>query len=498
VAALLAALLAAGGCAGNAAPPNPAIAREAVTERGETVLEDQWAALLIAGGKVGYLHTVTRRIEGERPLIVTSIFSEVGIKRMGVNLSLSTFVEQRETPDGALVSASSDTRGGGTAVSVRMEVRDGQAIITTRTAGEPRTTTTPWDAEVLGPWAQTQRLRQSGFRPGARVEYKIFDPSLQRVIRSAVALDGPETLRIGGREMMLTRGVMTQDALPGVRTTVWLDERGDVVRSVTDAMLEIETLRATREEALSAVVPAEAMDVMDRFTIRTERIDAPERVRNALYRLTLPEEAFKSLALEDARQRIEGRGEGFVTLRVRADAQPAHTGRPPGPECLAASPYIQSDDADIRAAAREAAGEGTPQERARRIARWVHKAVHRKDYRVSFASAKEVLLSREGDCTEHAVLTAALLRAEGIPSRVTVGVAYWKESFAYHMWTEAYLGGWIPLDATLREDTVSATHIKLGATALETAAASDAFLGMVQVIGKLKIEVLSASTQDGG
>ena len=261
---------------------------------------------------------------------------------------------------------------------------------------------------------------------------------------------------------------------------------------------EIETLRATREEALSAVVPAEAMDVMDRFTIRTERIDAPERVRNALYRLTLPEEAFKSLALEDARQRIEGRGEGFVTLRVRADAQPAHTGRPPGPECLAASPYIQSDDADIRAAAREAAGEGTPQERARRIARWVHKAVHRKDYRVSFASAKEVLLSREGDCTEHAVLTAALLRAEGIPSRVTVGVAYWKESFAYHMWTEAYLGGWIPLDATLREDTVSATHIKLGATALGTAAASDAFLGMVQVIGKLKIEVLSASTQDGG
>jgi len=304
-----------------------------------------------------------------------------------------------------------------------------------------------------------------------------------------------ETVAIHGKDMTLMRGIMRQTALPGVKTIVWLDERGDVVRSRTDALSQIETLRSTREEALSAVVPADVMDIMDRFVIRTAHIANSDKVRNALYRLSLPAEAFKELALEDRRQRIEERGDSFVLLRVRSVGDAAEAAPKPGDEFLAASPYIQSDDPEIIKAARAAAGEGTPEERARRIERWVNKTITKKDYRVSFASAKEVFLSREGDCTEHAVLMAAMLRAVGIPSRVAVGVVYWKESFAYHMWTEAFLNDWTTFDPTMKEEIVDATHIKLGATALETSAASDAFLALVQVIGKLKLEVVQATSK---
>jgi hypothetical protein len=465
-------------------------------ERGDAVLDDQWSALLIADAKIGYVHTVTRRLNGESPCIVTSIFSEVGIRRMGVDMSFRTFVEQRETPTGAILSALSQTKGGSVAIAVEMTVREDKAVITTRTIGEPRSNTIAWDAEVLGPYAQTLKLRAAGLQPGAKIEYKVFDPSLQRVVRSTVALDRIETLRLYGKELALMRGVMTQDALPGIKTVVWLDERGDVVRSLTDAMARIETLRCTREEALSAVVPAEVMDVMDRFAIRTAPIRDAYKTRSARYRLHLPADAAKLLALEDRRQEIEERGEGSMVLRVRALGDASAPAARPAPEFLAASPYIQSDDADIIAAARDAAGEGTPAEKARRIEKWVHKTVAKKDYRVSFASAKEVLISREGDCTEHAVLMAALLRAAGIPSRVAVGVVYWKEGFAYHMWTEAFLNDWTAFDPTLREEVVDATHIKLGATALETSAASDAFLSLVQVIGKLRIDVLSTTTAE--
>jgi transglutaminase-like putative cysteine protease len=47
------------------------------------------------------------------------------------------------------------------------------------------------------------------------------------------------------------------------------------------------------------------------------------------------------------------------------------------------------------------------------------------------------------------VLLAALCRARGIAARAALGLVYVarNQEFAYHMWTEAYIGGkWIPLD----------------------------------------------------
>jgi transglutaminase-like putative cysteine protease len=62
--------------------------------------------------------------------------------------------------------------------------------------------------------------------------------------------------------------------------------------------------------------------------------------------------------------------------------------------------------------------------------------------------------SRQGDCTEHAVLTAALCRAVGIPAEVVSGVAYVEQfmgttqSFGGHAWARAWVSGqWIGLDA---------------------------------------------------
>ncbi len=58
-----------------------------------------------------------------------------------------------------------------------------------------------------------------------------------------------------------------------------------------------------------------------------------------------------------------------------------------------------------------------------------------------------------GDCTEHAVMLAAMMRASGIPSRVVIGLTYSDQASAMigHMWTEAWIDGhWIPYDSTRR------------------------------------------------
>ena len=91
-------------------------------------------------------------------------------------------------------------------------------------------------------------------------------------------------------------------------------------------------------------------------------------------------------------------------------------------------------------------------------------------YNVDFSghySALETMRRRSGDCTEAAVLLAALGRAAGIPTRVVNGVVYSRQryhgvsnAFMPHSWTLAYVdGAWRSFDLAL--DNFDATHIAL-------------------------------------
>lgn len=131
---------------------------------------------------------------------------------------------------------------------------------------------------------------------------------------------------------------------------------------------------------------------------------------------------------------------------------------------------------------------------------------------MGFASASETARTREGDCTEHAVLLAAMLRADGIPSRVVSGLIYAdrfageRNIFAYHMWTQALLPlktnstdddtqpthHWVDLDATLPDTLpITATHIALGLHALEGDTRTNALVQLAPLMGRLAIDIES-------
>src|SRR5262249_18456864 len=101
----------------------------------------------------------------------------------------------------------------------------------------------------------------------------------------------------------------------------------------------------------------------------------------------------------------------------------------------------------------------------------------------------------QGDCTEHAVLLAAMARARQIPSRIAVGLVYvaGATSFGGHMWTEVYINGtWVPLDATLGQGGIGADHIKFADSSFADEGALpplSTFLPLVSVLGKMQIEI---------
>jgi transglutaminase-like putative cysteine protease len=117
---------------------------------------------------------------------------------------------------------------------------------------------------------------------------------------------------------------------------------------------------------------------------------------------------------------------------------------------------------------------------ARRLLEWVYLHIEKKPV-LSIPSALEVLQTRVGDCNEHATLLTALLRAVGIPARVCVGLVFLRDKFYYHAWTEAWLGAWISMDATLNQMPADATHIKLAEGNLGQQVEIARFIGQIGI-----------------
>lgn len=103
-----------------------------------------------------------------------------------------------------------------------------------------------------------------------------------------------------------------------------------------------------------------------------------------------------------------------------------------------------------------------PQPAPEDVARFVSEYIEQKSYQRAFDIASRVATSKAGDCTEHAVLTAALLRKSKIPARVILGIVVLAVSIDQkpprlmavgHSWVEFHDGkSWQIADAALRPE----------------------------------------------
>ncbi len=128
------------------------------------------------------------------------------------------------------------------------------------------------------------------------------------------------------------------------------------------------------------------------------------------------------------------------------------------------SPGIESDDPELVKFARTHAGSGDALSKVRRLTMFVGDYVQ-DSLTSEYSSAIAVMKAHKGDCSEHALLLTALLRAVGIPARMVAGVGYVggaAKSLGYHAWVQVYLGRWIDVDPTWKQVPADVTHILLG------------------------------------
>jgi transglutaminase-like putative cysteine protease len=199
-------------------------------------------------------------------------------------------------------------------------------------------------------------------------------------------------------------------------------------------------------------------------------------------------------------QKVEQLSDGTIILTVEPVAAPGgvrfpyHGTDPTALEALEPTRYVESGQKVIIDLARRAVGRTKDAADAvRKIEAFVAEYVEGKNLSVGYASAAEVAASRQGDCSEFAVLTAAMCRAAGIPAQVVVGVAYVKDfagfqGFGGHAWVQAYVGSkWVGLDAAFKATErggYDAGHIAL---AVGSGNPED-FLNLLNTMGQFKID----------
>ncbi len=361
----------------------------------------------------------------------------------------------------------------------------------------------PWSPETGGPFADAVSVLERPLRPGERRSLRLFVPALEDLadVELVATKWEPTQLLQGTFRLLRIESRMRFSGGAEIRATWWTDRQGRLHKLEQAAGVVVTSYRTKRAIAESAFDPAR-LDLFAASLIPLDRpLSSPHTAREIEFAVELPAgKSIRGLFVNDARQTFTCEAQNRAHLITRPSpsndeplASATAEDRPAAADS-APSSFVEADAPEVLAAARKVTvSDDDPRTLAVALERFVHETVREKSYGKVFSSALEVLRSREGDCTEHAVLLAALCRARGLPARGAVGLVYSPQhaGLAYHMWTEVWIGeGWIPLDATLGRGRVGPSHLKIGHSHLEGPTSMANMLVFLQAAEGLRIRVV--------
>ena len=472
---------------------------------------DRWYAIEIRGQKAGHAHMVQRT--GEDGRITTSSTMKFEISRSRISTTMEMVTTFVESPDGELRRVEFEqSLGTGSSVESNYRFEDGAIVkVSSHMGQETESQRPPFDMEYLTPVEVREHLVRRIDDGATEIKYVSLDPTSGLKLTQTVSkVHGPEKIEVYGREMVALKVTSVNSATPSVEVTEYLDEQGVALK--TDMKMGAFPFRLIAMTKAEALREGEAGDQPDLFTPTFVKVDppveSPRGVTAATFRLEVEEGELHEFFTGGAHT-FERLGETTGRVRVDLGNPTAAPGKAlSDPRYSKPTTYANTEDTRIIRLAQSAvkgAPADDPLARAVAMREFVYEFVESKDLGTGFATASEVCRTARGDCSEHAVLLAALLRAQRIPSRVISGLVYAdafagaRSVFVYHMWTQALMTidgepRWIDLDATLPPGSrMDAMHIAVSSFDLTEGELTASMTPVVSLLGNLSVEVESIS-----
>jgi hypothetical protein len=413
---------------------------------------EQWFTVVLDGRKIGSFES-TREVRGAQ--VVTTQTLDMVLDRAGSHVALSNAETSTETIDGKPLAFRSVSQLSGSDTIIEGRLDDRTIAITTHSVGATQHRRMPWPRGAVLPEGLRLVGIRAGLKPGTRYQALSFQPSsldaaeVSNVVRPQENVDLPA----GG---MRLNPIEQTIAFPGapMRSRAWVDAEQTIYKLAMPLMgVDLVLLACDRA---CATAPNQGSDIFQRTLMPSPRPLTTSELAGTMRYTLGPRANGAPLALpETDEQHVERNGdERIVTVQRLATT---HVEAKPVADDYLPNDWLQSTAPDVVQLAKRAIGdEQQPRERMQRIETFVRGFIRKKNLDVGYASALEVARKPEGDCTEHAVLVAALGRALGIATRVVDGLAYTPgfagkdQVFVPHAWAQAFVDGrWQSFDAAL-------------------------------------------------
>jgi hypothetical protein len=473
------------------------------------VVLETWDAAYLEGAKSGNVHVLTEELDrGGQKFFRTTVDLYLRVKRFKEVLELRFLIGNDETPEGTVIGTFMRQKVSKDEDRTIVGLIKGKQIHFLLNGEAAKLLPAPWDEKVLGLRRQQTILADKKVKPGDQFSYSTFEPSVNLVIPVDVKVLDYEEVAVPGTKTKkkLLRVEMTPGKLEGMtlpKLVQWVDADLKVVRQDTEipGLGNMTLVRTTRDIAMTTADDATLTDIGLGQLIRlNQRVQNPYRTRSSTFRITIKgDEDAASAFAQDARQVARVAKGATFDMHVTASSGPKK-GMPAakvGEEFTQSSYFITSDDVKVKELARKAVGqESDPWRKALLIEKWVNANMHSTNDE-SLSPASRVARTLQGDCTEYAMLMAAMCRAEGVPSKTAIGLIYADSKsgpvMGFHMWTEVWVQNqWVPLDATLGLGYVGAMHLKVTDHSWHDTRSQTPLLSLIRVMGKLQIDVLEA------
>ncbi len=448
-----------------------------------------WRAVLFDGRKAGWSLS-EREVEGDGDIRTREVM-DLNLQRDGVSIAMSSIEETVESSKGEPMSFFAEIKTSGTTVryvGTRVAPREFKVDIESAGAKRQQSLTVP--ATALFFEGQRLALVAGAKTPKKLVVADAFVPSQLAVVPVETQIKSQRRVELmsGEADLLEVDQVVRYPDGP-MQVTAYMNAAFDPQRIRMPLLgMQVELLAC---EESCAKAPNQPLDFLGALIVDSPRALGRAELGNGLV-VSLKVDGSELAPTDTGHQTISARGDGRYDLTITTRGRDSQEGvnalyREP-------SAWVQSDNVLITDLAKRATkGAKTDAERMQKAENFVRKYIFGKSLSVGYASALEVATSRQGDCTEHALLLAAIARASGIPARVATGIAYVDHFsgrdnvFVPHAWIEAYVDGrWQGFDAALSR--FDAGHIAL---AVGDGDPVRYFAG-VALLGHLRIEAIKA------
>lgn len=462
---------------------------------GDMLLSDSWMKIMFNNDPIGYSHTSVEVNETD-PLSHYLVNNEISMKLQLMQedheidvktLAVMDIMYQLQEFSFSLSSKPSDSaqeKQNMVSIKAMRRRKDSflAAIVTPQSTSRVQIEIPP-DVIIYSPMTE---MAMKNLKPGNQITIKTLEPTTLTTALVTVRAVRYEDITINNTTFAAT---LLSSEYHGTTVNSWIDNEGAMLRQETPFGWTME--RCSAEDALNSLLTGGSKDMLREMSVPCRgNIHEPLQCTSLMVKLTGVR--FDKNELESFRQTVKSidKDETILVVGTNLLHQTLQHDLPIDKlnELTRDSVFIQSSNPKIlKQAAEIVHGLTNDTEKAIAIYDWVYRNVE-KVMTVSLPSALDVLNTMKGDCNEHTYLFVALARATGLPSKIKVGLAYYKGSFYYHAWPAVLADKqWMEMDPTWGEQCVDATHI-----AFTEGELSDQ-VQIIKLLGQLRIEVLEAT-----